>query len=299
VSDCRSEERYYKISPKPSLLKRGNKVRTLLKSGREKAEMTHSITRRAAIIMISGLAFLFDWPVSSWAQPVIKGVNVGKEEKKVSSQQGKDGGRDIDPKAALIVLIGASYTRGWNIQEIAGLEVINKGVNGNQSFEMLARFQSDVIANKPRAVLIWGFINDIHRSRRDDIQSTIVRAKDSIKEMVKMSQYKRIVPILGTEVTIRHADELIENLMGWVGSLLGKESYQDYVNKHVIAVNHWIKEFAREEGILLLDFQPALSDSKGVRKKEFATKDGSHISAEGYEKMTSYVTKKMKRDFKK
>jgi hypothetical protein len=41
-----------------------------------------------------------------------------------------------------------------------------------------------------------------------------------------------------------------------------------------MTVNQWIKGFAEEEGKLLLDFQPVLSDSKGFRKKEFATKDG-------------------------
>ena len=39
----------YKISPHPSLPKRGKKERTLLKRGREKAEMTHSATQRAKI----------------------------------------------------------------------------------------------------------------------------------------------------------------------------------------------------------------------------------------------------------
>ena len=237
--------------------------------------------------------------MSSWAQPVKSSITLGKGENKVTSQNIKSVQKDSALKKGRIVLIGASYTRGWNIEEIAGMKVINKGVDGNQSFEMLARFQNDVIANKPKAVLIWGFINDIHRSKRDEIQSTIVRAKESIKEMVKLSRTNGIVPILGTELTIRGADKLIENLSGLVGSILGKESYQAYVNKHVMGVNQWIKEFAWEEGILLLDFQPALSDAKGVRKKEFATKDGSHISAEGYEKMISYVTEKMKRDFKK
>jgi hypothetical protein len=37
----------YKISPDPSLPKRGKKWKSLLKRGREKAEMTHSITRSA------------------------------------------------------------------------------------------------------------------------------------------------------------------------------------------------------------------------------------------------------------
>jgi lysophospholipase L1-like esterase len=235
------------------------------------------------------------WALNSWASHSLEEKGkVGKEERKLIASAERKG--NSSPKSGQIVLIGASYTRGWNIPEIDGMKVINKGVDGNQSFEMLARFRDDVITNKPRAVLIWGFINDIHRSKRDDIQATIVKAKDSIKKMVKMSQAKGIVPVLGTEVTIRGDEKLIENLMGFVGSLLGKESYQDYVNKHVMAVNKWIREFAREEGILLFDFQPVLSDSKGIRKKEFATKDGTHISAEGYEKMTSYLKEKMGKD---
>jgi len=251
--------------------------------------------------IIAGLPLFiaWGWTMDLWAQPVKSGNTVGRGENKVISQTEKSGQRDTVPQKGEIVLIGASYTRGWNIQEIAGMKVINKGVDGNQSFEMLSRFQEDVIANRPKAALIWGFINDIHRSKRGDIQSTIVRAKDSIKEMVKFSKSNGIVPILGTEVTIRGADKFIENMSAVIGSLLGKESYQAYVNKHVLAVNQWIKEFAKEEEILLLDFQPALSDEKGVRKKEFAVKDGSHISAEGYEKITSYVKEKMGKDYQK
>jgi len=257
-----------------------------------------SLFKKAFII---GLALVFScgWTMSSWAQRVKKDGKAGKEEKRLVPHDEKKGRGNSIPGEGRIVLIGASYTRGWNIEEIAGMKVINKGVDGNQSFEMLARFQNDVIANKPKAVLIWGFINDIHRSKRDEIQSTIVRAKESIKEMVKLSRTNGMIPILGTELTIRGADKFIENLSGLVGSLRGKEGYQAYVNKHVMAVNQWVKEFAREEGIILLDFQPALSDPKGVRKKEFATKDGSHISAEGYEKMTSYMKEKMGKDYEK
>jgi hypothetical protein len=68
-----------------------------------------------------------------------------------------------------IVLLGASYVRGWNLQDIAGCRVINKGVNGEQSFEMLSRFEQDVIAVCPRAVIIWGYINDIFRSEKANI----------------------------------------------------------------------------------------------------------------------------------
>jgi hypothetical protein len=111
---------------------------------------------------------------------------IGKEERILIVSAEKKG--NSIAKSGQIVLIGASYTKEWDIPEIAGMKVINMGVDGNQSFEMLARFREDVIVLTPRAVLIWGFINDIHRSKREDIAATTLSAKESIKEMVRLSK---------------------------------------------------------------------------------------------------------------
>lgn len=252
-------------------------------------------TRRIAIIAVFALLFLCDWTLSLWAQPARKGNKARKEEKILVPHSDKRLENSI-PKERQIVIIGASYARGWNIGEIAGLKVVNRGVNGNQSFEMLARFREDVIAVKPRAVIIWGFINDIFRSRREEMNDTLEKVKEQYEKMAAMSQENGIMPIIATEITVRPIDSWRMTIRGWAGRILGQESYQTYVNKHVAAVNQWIKEYVRENGLLLLDFQPVLSDAKGVRKKEFATKDGSHISPDGYEALTLYTKNRLKRD---
>jgi len=223
------------------------------------------------------------WAVCSWAQPVEIALTAAKEETKVSSQNS-------------IVLLGASYVGGWKIQEIAGLNVINKGVSGEQSFEMLARFQNDVLANNPRAVLIWGFINDIHRTKRDEIQPAMTRARESFKEMVRLAKANSIEPILATEVTIRGKSDLRSRVAGWVGAILGKTSYQEYVNGHVLEMNRWLKEFGREQKLMVLDFQPVISEASGFRKKEYAAEDGTHISLAGYEKLTAYAREAFGKD---
>ncbi len=197
-----------------------------------------------------------------------------------------------------IVLIGASYAKGWSLDEIAGMTVINKGISGEQSFEMLSRFQKDVLPLKPTAVIIWGFINDIHRSKREDIDAAIARAKKSFEEMVTLSKENGIIPILATEVTIRHKDSWSETLARWIGQLLMKKSYQDYVNQHVLDTNRWLKDFANQQNLLLLDLQPIISDSRNVRKKEYATEDGTHISSKGYEKLTLYARNQLLGYFK-
>lgn len=210
----------------------------------------------------------------------------------------KDVRRDLGQKKDCIVFIGASYARGWNLTEIADITIVNNGIAGEQSFEMLSRFNEDVIFLKPTAVIIWGFINDIFRSKREEIGATIERAKKSYEEMVKLTQENGITPILATEVTIRPRHSWSETLASWVGRLLGKKSYQDYVNQHVLAMNQWVKEYARRHHLLLLDLQPVISDKHGKRKKEYATEDGSHISSKGYEKLTLYARNQLLGYFK-
>ena len=189
----------------------------------------------------------------------------------------------------IIVLLGASYVRGWNLQDIAGCRVINKGVNGEQSFEMLSRFDRDVIAVNPRAVIIWGYINDIFRSEKANLKLKMDAARENLNKMIFTAREHRILPILVTEVTICGRSGFREKAATFIGRLAGKESYQDYVNKHVRTVNQWIREYSRANKVILLDFESVLSDKTGARKKEYAADDGSHISHQGYKKLTGYV----------
>ena len=95
-------------------------------------------------------------------------------------------------------------------------------------------------------------------------------------------------------MTIRGKDGWSEALEVLIGKLLGKSSYQDYINSHVVETNRWMKDTATREGILLLDLEAVLADREGVRRKEFALPDGSHISKVGYEALTQYTEDRLK-----
>jgi uncharacterized SAM-binding protein YcdF (DUF218 family)/lysophospholipase L1-like esterase len=190
-------------------------------------------------------------------------------------------------ESAPVVILGASYAANWKLANVDGIPVVNAGVPGQQSFEMLARFESDVVAARPRAVVLWGFINDIFRA--DDTTQSLARVRTAYAEMTKRARARGIEPIVATEVTIRPPKALVETVMSMIGSLLGRHSYQDRVNGHVVEVNQWLRELARREGLLILDLQGALADTDGRRRREFAADDGSHISPEGYEALTNYA----------
>ena len=64
-----------------------------------------------------------------------------------------------------IVLMGNSITQSWKEFNPTFFSknsfLVNKGVSGQTTVEMLERFQKDVISQNPRAVFILAGINDI------------------------------------------------------------------------------------------------------------------------------------------
>jgi lysophospholipase L1-like esterase len=196
-----------------------------------------------------------------------------------------------------IVVLGASYAGGWKMAAVGARPVINKGVAGQQSFEMLERFERDVVAARPRAVVLWGFINDIFRAPGGRIEDVLPRVRDSYLAMIALSRRYGIEPVLATEVTVRPNDGALETLAGWIGRLRGKESYQDRINRYVMENNRWIVDLARREDLLLLDLQAALAEPGGRRRRQFTAADGSHITPAGYDALTTFAQPILERHF--
>jgi uncharacterized SAM-binding protein YcdF (DUF218 family)/lysophospholipase L1-like esterase len=200
--------------------------------------------------------------------------------------------------AGPIAILGASYAEGWKVASLEGVPVVNKGITGQQSFELLARFETDIIPARPRAVILWGFINDIFRSQRDRVGRTLEETKASYTRLIAAARAAGIEPILVTELTMRQPNTLSSNLQSFVGGLLGKASYQDYVNGHVLEINKWLRKVAQDERLLLLDFEPVLSDGSHRRRKTFAVDDGSHVNEAGYAALTDYAAQVLQGRFK-
>ena len=188
-----------------------------------------------------------------------------------------------------VVILGASYAGGWKPARLGGHPVVNAGVAGEESWQMLARFDRDVVAQRPRAVILWGFINDIHRAPKDRVDQAVTKARESFVTMIARARAAGIEPILATELTIRPLDSWSETFGSWIGWALGKESYQAVINRRVIETNAWLRDLARREGLFVLDLHPQLSDADGMRRKAFAKADGSHIPPAGYDAINAYA----------
>jgi uncharacterized SAM-binding protein YcdF (DUF218 family)/lysophospholipase L1-like esterase len=187
-----------------------------------------------------------------------------------------------------IVLLGASYAEGWPLRRVGDIQVVNRGVAGQQSFDMTARFDRDVVSARPRAVIIWGFINDVFRASPQEMDAALTRVRDNYTAMIAAARAHEIEPIIGLEVTMGLRAGWSETVASWLGPLLGKQSYQDGINAHVRATNAWLTDLAVRERLLVLDLSSALADEHGRRRRAFAQDDGSHITAAGYDMLTSY-----------
>lgn len=188
-----------------------------------------------------------------------------------------------------LVIIGASYAGGWPVASIGGLPVVNRGVGGQESHEMLARFAADVVAAHPRYVLIWGFINDVFRADPEQVEARLERSRAAYREMVEMARDAGIQPVLATEITMARSPGLKNAFRYWFDGLRGRRSYGERINGHVMAMNDWIREFGAANGLPVLDFEAVFADSSGWRYPAFATEDGSHVTATGYDALTAYV----------
>lgn len=194
-----------------------------------------------------------------------------------------------------LLIIGASYAGEWGQPDLPGFRVTNKGVGGEESWQIADRFATDALAEKPDAVLIWGHINDITRTTPDRYAAAVERAKDSYRKMLAQARAAGVPVILATEITLTTAvgwRDWHRAALGWVR---GKESYAQRINREVKAINAWLRETAAGQGIPLLDLEHAVDDGNGGRRPEYTREDGSHVTPAGYAAITAYARNHLSR----
>jgi acyl-CoA thioesterase-1 len=88
----------------------------------------------------------------------------------------------------IVVFMGDSIIQRWNVRSYDKSPFVNVGVTGEDTGQMLARFQTDVIAYSPGVVVILGGTNDFARFGHATI--------DNIKAMAKLATAAGIRVIL-------------------------------------------------------------------------------------------------------
>lgn len=172
-----------------------------------------------------------------------------------------------DNKKLKIVCLGDSITYGfplgpaysWVEMLFHGVtgEVINRGINGNTTTEMLDRFERHVLSSNPTHVIIMGGINDVF------LRESYDRIIWNLRAMVEKARENDIQVILGipTAVDEPEFERMIER------------------------IRVWMKDYAGQNNIRVINFASAFYDNDGHLRTELLLPDGGHPTEEGYRAM--------------
>ncbi|NCB42216.1 MAG: arylesterase [Clostridia bacterium] len=176
-----------------------------------------------------------------------------------------------------IICIGDSLTRGYGVlpsetwvallNKSKKAEFINKGINGDTSGGMLARFQKDVIDEKPEMVLIMGGVNDLITG------NYIGGVQTNIMAMVQQAYHNGITPIIGTCIKVNAATFRED----WAELTSIKD-----LNWKIHEYRRWLIKFCRIFRTTCIDFLYEF-DLRIHQNYDYYLPDGLHPKQEGHQ----------------
>ncbi|MDQ8027340.1 MAG: GDSL-type esterase/lipase family protein [Brevundimonas sp.] len=167
-----------------------------------------------------------------------------------------------------VVFMGDSITEMWRIAqpELFTDGIVNRGISGQTSAQMLVRFTPDVIALKPRVVHLMCGVNDVAGNTGPTTPQDLLNA---INAMVDLAQAHGIEVILGTLTPVTG--------LPWAPAV------QDPRGR-VVAMNAEVRALAARRDMALADYFAVLADDGNALKSEL-TRDGVHPTGQGYREM--------------
>jgi lysophospholipase L1-like esterase len=167
-----------------------------------------------------------------------------------------------------VVLMGDSITDFWRQGEPAlfGGGVLDRGISGQTSSQMLVRFWPDVIALHPRVVQILAGTNDIAGNTGP---TTAQDYEDNIMAMVELAQAHHIRVLLGS---------IPPAVAFWWTPRPYRPAAQ------IRRLNAWLRGYARASGAGFVDYYGRLATPAGAFRADLSN-DGVHPNAAGYKVM--------------
>lgn len=147
--------------------------------------------------------------------------------------------------------------------------VVNSGVPGENSADVLKRTPSVLLANMPAVAVVFVGMND---AANDKKFLSAEQTSANVLEMVKDIEAAGAVPVL---VTVHYPDEV---------QLMARHDVKVYGDKlpaaRVDTVNRALETIAREQHVALAGFHDALRLAGGANA--VLSTDGVHMTAAGY-----------------
>jgi lysophospholipase L1-like esterase len=181
------------------------------------------------------------------------------------------------PKAGetRVVFLGDQVTDLWGEKFFPGKPFLNRGIAGQTSAQMLVRFHQDVVAMKPKVVVIQAGMNDL-------LVATEGVMADNFMSMMDIAKANGIRVVLASVTP--------------VCDCYNKQTGLRPQGK-IISLNGWIRDFAARSGAVYLNYYSALAEGRDFRKE--LTDDGLLPNDAGYGVMAPLAEKAIAEALKK
>ncbi len=163
-----------------------------------------------------------------------------------------------------VVFLGDSITEGWarTDTEFFSKGNVGRGISAQTTPQLLVRMYADVIALQPRVVHIMAGTNDIAHNTGP---MTAQDSHNNLMAMCEIAQAHKLRIVLGSAPPA--------SKYWWRPEAKPKEQ--------VIALNEWMRGYAKKIGAVYADYAAVLTDEQGNVKLDLA-KDEVHPSPAGY-----------------
>jgi lysophospholipase L1-like esterase len=191
------------------------------------------------------------------------------------------------PGEKRVVFFGDSITDNWSKRGYGGFfpgkPYLNRGIGGQTTAQMLVRFRADVIALKPKAVVILAATNDLAGNSGVTTPEAI---QNNIASMADLARQAGIRVVLASILPVTDAKKSLE------GTPINRT--RDRPPEAIRSLNTWMADLAKRQRLVYLDYHTALSDAEGGLRSEL-TDDGLHPNKDGYALMAPLAEKAIAR----
>ncbi len=150
----------------------------------------------------------------------------------------------------------------WLMQSHRDWQVMNRGVNGERSDQIQARFARDAVAAKPSVVVIIAGVNDVYQGRSAE---TVERELEAMYDAAHAAD----IPVVA-------------------GSIIPYNVATADQNARMHAINDWIRAYASSHAdrVTFCDTRAAVA-APGQPDRLLSSPDDLHPSPDGYRRMAS------------
>jgi lysophospholipase L1-like esterase len=173
-----------------------------------------------------------------------------------------------------VVFLGDQITEMWGTGDegfFPGKPYLNRGIHDQTTPQMLVRFRQDVIALKPKVVVILAGTNDLAGATGPATEGTMAENFTSMVELAKVNGI-RVVLASVTPVCDCFKNQTALRPQG-----------------KIISLNGWIKDYAERSGSVYLNYYSALAEGRNFKKE--LTSDGLVPNQAGYAVMAPLAEK--------